>query len=156
MSILIIESNKKDREQLKFLLNLGGYFDIVFKKNSDDALDALNIDGSISDDQNYDLIIMDLFMEGIDGIDVCKKIKSTDFFRDIPLIVITNEENIEEMFKAFEIGALDYITKPLANKFDLLPRVNSALNLKLEMATRKKREKELLKLTRLLKDSYKN
>ncbi len=155
MSIIIIDNSPTDQEQLKFLLNLGGYFELVFSDSIEDAFKRLDIDGSQDNSEKYDLILIDIFMKGIDGIDTCRRIKSVEHLKDIPLIVVTKDISMENMLTAFEAGAADYISKPLDNKIELLPRVSSALKLKAEMETRKIREKELLKMTVLLEESNK-
>lgn len=155
MKILIIDSSPLDQEQLKFLLNLGGYFELVFADTAEEAFEQLNIYNTKKTAEEFDLILIDIFMKGIEGLETCKKIKSKDRLKDIPLIVVTKDISMENMLTAFDAGAVDYISKPLDNKIELLPRVNSALKLKKEMETRKTRERELLKMTVLLEESNK-
>jgi len=153
MGILIIDHSASDREQFKFLLNLGGFFDLTFATTIAEAFQILKIDDLESEPPHADLILIDIFMEGINGIEVCRKIKSSPRLKDIPIIVVTKEISMENMLTAFEAGAVDYIGKPLENKIELLPRVNSALNLKREMEMRKVREKEILNMAILLEES---
>lgn len=155
MAILIIDNSPEDLEQLTFLLNLGGHFELVKVDSIPEGFKLLGIDSSDSNPliKRYDLIIIDIFMEGTDGIEACRKFKSIPHLQDIPLIVVTENLNMENMLMAFEVGVSDYISKPLENKIELIPRVNSALKLKQEMETRKAREKDLLKMTALLEES---
>lgn len=154
MNILIIDSSHEDREQLKFLLNLGGHFELICVDSISKALKLLGVDGSPDMlSKSYDLIIIDIFMEGGKGIYACEKIKSEPRLRDVPLIAVTDTLSMEHMLMAFEVGVSDYISKPLENKIELIPRVNSALNLKKEMEVRKAREKDLKKMTALLEAS---
>ncbi len=154
MNILIIDSSHEDREQLKFLLNLGGHFELFCVDSISKAFKLLGIDGSLDMlTQSYDLIIIDIFMEGGKGIPACEKIKSMPHLKDVPLIAVTETVSMENMLMAFEVGVSDYISKPLENKIELIPRVNSALNLKKEMEVRKAREKDLKKMTTLLEAS---
>lgn len=154
MNILIIENSPEDREHLKFLLNLGGYFELFNVDSISKAFKLLGVDGNKDMlSKSYDLIILDIFMDGMNGIAACKKIKSEQHLKDIPLIVVTETLSMENMLMAFEAGVSDYISKPLENKIELIPRVNSALALKKEMAARKAREKDLMKMTTLLEES---
>ena len=76
-----------------------------------------------------DLILLDILMPGIDGLEVCRILKSDPQTRFIPVIFITALRNIEEMVKGFEAGAVDYITKPF-NKLELSARVKTHIELK--------------------------
>jgi diguanylate cyclase (GGDEF)-like protein len=153
MSILIIDHSIPDQEQLKFLLNLGGFFELTFTASIAEAFQVLKVDDLESEPPHVDLILIDIFMGGADGVEACKKIKSTERLKDIPIIVVTKGISMENMLTAFEAGAVDYISKPLDNKIELLPRMNSALTLKREMEMRKMREKEILNMAILLEES---
>lgn len=154
MNILIIDNSSEDLEQLKFLLNLGGHFDLFNVDSISKAFKLLGVDGSKDMlSKSYGLIIIDIFMEGDNGLDACKKIKSIPRLKDIPLIAVTETVSMEKMLMAFEAGVSDYISKPLDNKIELIPRVNSAINLKKEIEERKAREKDLMRMTTLLEES---
>lgn len=96
-----------------------------------------------------DLILMDIEMPEIDGIEACRRIKENQQLQDIPIIMVTAKSEAEDLQTAFEAGVVDYITKPL-NKVELRARVRSVLRLKDEMDQRKAREKDLLKTTKEL------
>jgi len=153
MRILIIDKSAQDRKHLKFLLNLGGYFDLGLAGNIDQAYRLLGIDCDPEEFDRFDLILIDILMPGEDGIGLLKKIKTIEWLQDIPVIVVTKHVSLENMLLAYESGAADYITKPLTNKIELLPRVNAALSLKHEIETRKAREQELMELTRLFEQA---
>jgi putative two-component system response regulator len=78
-----------------------------------------------------DIILLDLFMPNINGFDVCNYVKNNHVTKNIPIIFITSEKDPLSLNKAFELGAVDYITKP----FDIL-EVNARLktHLKLKIA----------------------
>ncbi len=154
MNILIIENSPEDQEHLKFLLNLGGHFELFNVDSLSKAFKLLGVDGNKDMlSKSYDLIILDIFMDGMNGIAAVEKIKSVQHLKDIPLIVVTETLSMENMLMAFEAGVSDYISKPLENKIELIPRVNSALALNKEMTARKAREKDLMKMTALLEES---
>ena len=81
-------------------------------------------------------------MPGIDGVAACRRIKQQAHLRDIPIIMVTAQNDFNSLKEAFSAGATDYINKPV-NGVELLARVSSALTLKHEMDCRKAREAEL-------------
>jgi response regulator RpfG family c-di-GMP phosphodiesterase len=89
-----------------------------------------------------DLILMDVLMPELDGVEACRQIKSRPHLCDIPIIMVTAKTDLSNLQAAFAAGANDYITKPV-NSIELLARVSSALALKKEMDCRKAREGEL-------------
>lgn len=93
--------------------------------------------------KDIDLILVDIVMPDIDGIEVCRTIKGNVAFADIPVIMVTALTDNESLQLAFSAGAVDYIMKPV-DKTVLLARVNSALRLKHEIDRRKARELELM------------
>jgi DNA-binding response OmpR family regulator len=76
-----------------------------------------------------DLILLDVIMPGIDGFQVCKKLKTSEKTKDIPVIFLTAKTQTEDIVKGFELGAVDYVTKPF-NKEELLARVHTQLALR--------------------------
>ncbi len=73
-----------------------------------------------------DLIILDLMLPDMDGIEICKELRKDDKFKDIPIIMLTARSKLEEKVLGLEIGADDYITKPFSPK-ELVARVNAIL-----------------------------
>ena len=89
-----------------------------------------------------DLILMDVLMLEMDGVEACRRIKACAHLRDIPIIMVTAKSDHSDLQAAFAAGAIDFITKPV-NSIELLARASSALALKNEMDCRKAREAEL-------------
>ena len=75
-----------------------------------------------------DLILLDVMMPGITGIEVCKTLVKDENTKSIPIILVTAKVGAEDTREGLEAGAFDYIKKPF-NKVELLARVNSALKL---------------------------
>lgn len=75
-----------------------------------------------------DLILMDVLMPGLDGIEVCKQIKENPALKDIPLIFMTALADTEHKTQGFSAGAVDFLTKPV-QKEELLARVNTHLEI---------------------------
>jgi len=73
-----------------------------------------------------DLILLDIDMPGIDGLEVCRRLKSDALTADIPVIFLTGEGATEQKIRGLELGAVDYVTKPF-DPAELAARVRSAL-----------------------------
>ena len=152
MSIILVDDSPDCRNLIKVLLTNAKYPDIVSYSSGYEILEYLGITKPIHILPNVDLILLDVVMPGINGITTCCKIKSQEPYRDIPIIIITAQTEMKKLQEAFDAGATDYITKPV-NKIELLSRVRSALKLKNEIDQRKKRELELLAVTKQLKEA---
>jgi len=96
-------------------------YNLTYALNGQEAL-------SLVKEHEYDLILLDIMMPGIDGYEVCEKIKAMPSKKDIPIIFLTAKTNIESISKAFEIGGVDYLTKPF-NADELLVRVKTHIEL---------------------------
>ncbi|WP_440905867.1 diguanylate cyclase domain-containing protein [Catenovulum sp. SX2] len=79
-------------------------------KIATDGLAGLNI---IEADANIDLIILDIIMPGLKGFDVCKRIKSNPNLHKIPIIFVTALSDLPDKTQAFNLGAVDFVTKPI-------------------------------------------
>ena len=118
----------KDKKPSKYRL--------YYAANGQDALDVLDI-------FKPDLILLDIMMSGIDGIEVCRQIKAAPKWRSIPIIMVTALTAKSTLAQCLEIGADDFISKPI-NALELRARIDSMLRIK-HQHTRLKR------LTRQLK-----
>ncbi len=76
-----------------------------------------------------DLILLDIMMPEMDGYEVCRHLKSDPQTTEIPVIFLTAKSGIEDELKGFELGAVDYITKPISPPV-VLARVRTHLRLK--------------------------
>jgi len=76
-----------------------------------------------------DLILLDVMMPGIDGFETCRRLKEDATTRDIPVIFMTALSDTENKVKAFSIGAVDYVTKPIQHK-EVLSRVSAHLTIR--------------------------
>ncbi|MCP5049951.1 MAG: response regulator, partial [bacterium] len=76
-----------------------------------------------------DIILLDVMMPEVDGFQVCKQLKAVIRTKDIPVIFLTGRSQSEDILKGFELGAVDYVTKPF-NPAELLARVRTHLPLK--------------------------
>jgi PAS domain S-box-containing protein len=120
-SILIVDDSPENIRVLADLL--GSDFEIRIAKNGSTALDIL------TSPPYPDLILLDIMMPGMDGYEVCRKIKTNINIRNIPVIFITAKSMEEDIIKGFELGGVDYITKPF-NEKELIARIQTHLELK--------------------------
>lgn len=89
-----------------------------------------------------DLILLDIMMPEMDGFEVCRYLKSEPQTADIPVIFLTAKTDIEDEIKGFELGAVDYITKPISPSI-LLARARTHLKLrKMQEYLKSKLERE--------------
>lgn len=145
MNILLVDDSAAQRAALAGLLEQEGYTSLYMAETAVEAYQCL-IQAAPS---GIDLILMDLHMPGVNGIEACRQIKNMEAWRDIPIIMVTSSDTTEDLRLAFTAGAIDYITKP-PNEVELLARVRSVLSLKQETDQRKAREQELRSLNQQL------
>lgn len=141
MAILIVDDSPDQHLLLRSILTKAGHDEIVTVDSARAAFTALPLDGTHAS-VKVDLILMDVLMPDIDGVQACRYIKQQEHLRGIPIIMVTAKNDLNNLKEAFSAGAMDYINKPV-NGVELLARVSSALTLKHEMDCRKEREADL-------------
>jgi len=151
MKILIVDDSKDATVLISSLLRSAGYYDLVAAESGEQALGILQTHLAQLGEPMVDLILMDILMPGIDGIEAVSMIKDNSAFYDIPIIMISAMADLNSLESAFEAGAMDFIHKPV-NRVELRARVRSALKLKEEMDLRKARERELAELNARLEE----
>jgi CheY-like chemotaxis protein len=119
--VLIVDDVPKNIQLLSLILSRKNY-EIAFAVSGEQALEMLE---SISPE----LILLDIVMPGMDGFEVCEKIRANPVTEGIPIIFLTGRAAAEDIKKGFQTGAVDYISKPF-NSEELLARVKTHIELK--------------------------
>ena len=120
LKILAVDDQPENLGLLNRVLEMA-QFDVRAATSGQAALQAARADLP-------DLILMDISMPGMDGFEVCKKLKGDPKTKDVPVVFLTGRSDTEHLVKGFELGAVDYITKPFNNS-ELLHRINTHLEL---------------------------
>ncbi len=118
MKILIVDDEVNVVELIKFNLELNNYSTEV-SYNGLDALEKIY-------NNNYDLVVLDNMLPGMNGIDVIKKIKQNRVTRKLPILMLTANSSQADIIHGLNVGADDYLTKPFSVQ-ELLARVNSLI-----------------------------
>ncbi len=153
--ILIVEDSPGVRYLLEEFLKALDSVELLTAANAPEAFEILPMNGPPDDSTSIDLVLMDIRMPEMSGIDACRLIKANEFAGDVPVIMVTAHDDEEHLSNAFNAGAMDYITKPV-NRVELLSRVRSALELKRETDSRKRAYVELEKTVSELQDALAN
>jgi len=152
VAILIVDDSRDEQALLSTRLRTAGYEALMVADSAEAVLGMLTQESAGQGMGDIDLILMDIMLPGVDGLEACRRIKAIESLRDIPIIVITVKTDEQALLAAFAAGAMDYIRKPV-NPAELIARVASALTLKKERDTRKAREEELLMRTQELEQA---
>ena len=136
MSILIVDDQNAVRDAFATVLGGGGYTDVLTAESAIEAFSILGLGDPSAAVSPVDLILMDVHMPEIDGVEACVRLKGDSHLRDIPVIMITADAEISRLTRALDSGAVDYITKP-PDYDEMLARVGSAIKSKWEMDRRK-------------------
>jgi len=112
MSILIADDLPGARLLLETTLNDAGYAEVVTAESAKDAFLGLGMDDPTSPAADVDMILMDIDMPEINGVEACLRIKGVPRLRDIAIIMVTCLADSQNLESAFAAGAVDYITKP--------------------------------------------
>ena len=120
-TILIIDDEEPIRELLKLTLQSAGFGSILEAANGEDGL-------ALAMRYKPDLILLDLMLPGMDGLSVCRRLKSSPDTRMIPIIMLTAKSDESDIVVGLEMGANDYITKPFSRKV-LAARIRTQLRI---------------------------
>lgn len=119
--IVVIDDEEDIRELICYNLEKEGYR-VLTAHSGEEGL-------SVVKNAIPDLIILDLMLPGIDGLQVCRELKKDDAFKAIPIVMVTARGEEPDVVSGLELGAEDYISKPFSPKV-LLARIKTVLRRK--------------------------
>ncbi|MEW6428010.1 MAG: response regulator transcription factor [Thermodesulfobacteriota bacterium] len=122
-TVLVVEDEEDIQQLVSYNLMKGG-FSIICAESGEEALERMGA-------RRPDIIILDLMLPGINGLEVCKTIRRLETSKDIPIIMLTAKGEESDIVTGLELGADDYVTKPFSPKI-LLARVRAILRRKEE------------------------
>lgn len=131
---MIIDDIHDNVKVLRAFLSHAG-FDVLIASEGEEGL-------QITEHVHPDLILLDIMMPGMDGFEVCRRLKSQENTKDIPIIFLTALTEVVDKMKGFKLGAADYITKPFQQE-EVLARVNTHITLRKQQQQLQKRNLEL-------------
>ncbi len=124
--VLLVEDNERDARLFQSYLQ-GQPYRVALVRDGEEAL-------SLAQGEKIDLILLDILLPGMDGFDVCRRFKEMEQTRNIQVVVITCLTDLENKLKSIEIGADDYLIKPIIRK-ELIVRINTLLKKKAYLDT---------------------
>lgn len=146
MRILIVDDNPTNVIIIREILKKEQYRDIVTASSALEMLEHLGLGGTpgpnVPRHIGIDLILLDMMMPEMDGIEACRIVQQYEHLKDIPIIMVTAVGDSKKLAEALDAGAVDYVTKPI-NKVELMARIRLALRLKHEKDWHKEREQRI-------------
>ncbi len=124
-SVLVVDDERDILELVKYNLDKEGY-QVTVVGTGEDALAATRT-------KMPDMVVLDLMLPGVDGLEVCRRLKSDAKTRNIPIIMLTAKGTEADVVAGLELGASDYLTKPFSPRV-LTARIKAVLRRGLEVA----------------------
>ena len=118
-NLLVVDDSRMVRKIISVSLRHEKHIRLYEAASGLEALDKLMA-------TNIDLIFTDINMPNMDGLELIKRCKEDEKFKDIPIIVITTEDRVEDRERALELGAAGFVTKPL-DRESIIKMTNSML-----------------------------
>ena len=115
-NILVVDDDQDLAEMLGIVLTSSG-FDVDLVSRGDEALDAFR-------NNPPDLVLLDVMLPGIDGIEVCKLIRAESM---VPIVMLSAKGETQDIVRGLEAGADDYMQKPFRDKAELIARIRTRL-----------------------------
>jgi len=132
--ILVVDDEERNLRLMTAMLEPQGYA-VVLARDGAEALQKARMDLP-------DVVLLDIMMPGTDGFEVAKQLKHGEETRDVPIIMVTALNEVDDRVKALEVGADDFLTKPV-DKTELKARVRSSLKVKAYYDHMRDHQKEL-------------
>ena len=114
-TILVVDDDERTQHMLGSMLRLEGYR-VITAISGDKALEQFN-------NESPDLVLLDIMMPGMNGYDLCQRIRE---FSHVPIIMLTAKDSEQDMIEGLDVGADDYVTKPFLSR-ELMARIRASL-----------------------------
>jgi DNA-binding response OmpR family regulator len=121
---LLVDDHDESRELTEAALNSAGFIEVATAASAWDALNILDI-WRADRGPTVDLILLDIVMPKMNGIETCARIRKDERYAKLPIIMLTALHDVESLSDAFIAGATDYIAKPFT-LVELVARVQTA------------------------------
>jgi PAS domain S-box-containing protein len=144
--ILIVEDDRTSAYLIEKMLNKAGFTNIEIVESGEQALQIVR-------KMQFDLVLLDLMLPDISGIDVCERIKFVDSYEDVPISMISSIDNIDEQVKALEIGIEDFISKPIHEK-EFIVKIKRQIKKRTVLEHTRLEKNELNALSNILNIDY--
>ena len=148
MRILAVDDDPIIHDLLRDGLASQNNIDLTCVESAEDALEVLH-----GAEKPFDTFLLDILLPGTDGIELCRDIRALEEHRTTPIIMITASRQPEQMQRAFDAGATDYVTKPF-DSLELSTRVKLAAMLNETMQRDKRSQRQLEELNRLTRIEF--
>ncbi|MFC5731947.1 SpoIIE family protein phosphatase [Cytobacillus gottheilii] len=142
MRILVVDDNEANLYVIQNILKRAGYLDLLTFTSADAMFHYFQESSHVIGESLADVILMDIMMPEMDGIEACRLIQGSETLKDIPVIFVTALEDSNKVAEALDAGGMDYVMKPI-NKVELLARIRVALRLKEEKDWHKDQEEKI-------------
>ncbi|MBQ4901962.1 SpoIIE family protein phosphatase [Paenibacillus sp. Marseille-P2973] len=159
MRILIVDDNPTNIIIIREILKKEDYRDTAAVSSAHEMFERLGVEtpGLFTETgvSDIDLILLDMMMPEMDGIEACRLLQQYENLKDIPIIMVTAVGDSKKLAEALDAGAVDYVTKPI-NKVELMARIRLALRLKQEKDWHKERDQRIqeeLKLAAMIQNA---
>lgn len=103
--VLVVDDDEFERKLSREILK-GAPYDLLFANNGGEALDLMR-------ERRPDLILMDMVMPGINGLETLRRLKASQTLADIPVMMITGQSEKDVVVECLKAGAVDFVVKPL-------------------------------------------
>ncbi|GIP12999.1 transcriptional regulator [Paenibacillus macerans] len=159
MRILIVDDNPTNIIIIREILKKEKYRNTVSVSSTKEMFERLGVRSLERIEEcgpsDIDLILLDMMMPDMDGLEACRLLQRSEHLKEIPIIMVTAIGDSNKLAEALDAGANDFVTKPI-NKVELMARIRTALRLKLEKdwhRNRDQRIQEELKLAALVQNA---
>ncbi len=144
--VLVVDDEAVNLRVLKNQLRLQNY-DVTVANNGHEALEAIS-------KSKFDIVLLDIMMPGMTGYEVCKKLREDYGQDELPVVLVTAKNRVQDLVYGFNSGANDYLSKPFT-RGELIARVETHLQIKNLFSERVEAERELLRMEEQLLQAQK-